>query len=54
MLVCEICKTAECGYQKKSIFTIFLNPRFKDLNTLCICDNCWIEMYKKMVNRKLI
>ena len=54
MLVCENCQTVEWGYQKKPRFTIIFDPRFKNPSKLCICDDCLIEMYKKMVNKKLI
>lgn len=48
MIVCEMCGTVDERYSKKSRFTIIFDPRFKNPDKLCICDDCLMNEYKKL------
>jgi hypothetical protein len=54
MLVCINCQEVETLVSKKPSFTYYLNPKFNIPRKLCVCDQCWIEMYKKYGNKNPI
>lgn len=54
MLVCIECQQVGTEVSKKPKFTIIFDPKFKNPNKLCVCDECLIKKYKSMVNKNPI